>query len=42
MGDVLGHYGWSLGALMLWLIVSIWFALSSASRTGVDSWGADA
>jgi ABC-2 type transport system permease protein len=35
--DVLAHYGWSLGALTLWLIVSIWFALSSASRAEADA-----
>jgi ABC-2 type transport system permease protein len=37
LGDVLAHYGWSLGALMLWLIVSIWFALSSASSAEGDA-----
>ncbi|MFN2444694.1 MAG: ABC transporter permease subunit [Vicinamibacterales bacterium] len=35
-GWVLAHYRWSLLLLAAWLVGSVWFALSSASRAAVE------
>jgi ABC-2 type transport system permease protein len=36
-GGVLAHYVWSVATLVVWLIASIWFALSSAGRAEVEA-----
>jgi ABC-2 type transport system permease protein len=36
-GSVLVHYAWSVAILVIWLVASIWFALSGAGRAEVEA-----